>query len=230
MRDRSAFGVGIGIALAALLASMAPAYAQKRTAGPPPAKEAAPIQAPAPSTGQGAYTMGEIGRRAGYGQSGDWSVTAAGDGSLAFANPSNPSSWNAIIIQPPAVPYTVQLDVKSGIPAVDGHAVGAGITFAYRRASASQGPSYYAVMVAGDSVFVYRYDGSFTQSAQNTDPALGSGRRWNTVRVTVKQDGFTVAMNGQEFVSISDGTPMAGEVGVMVSGAGDAAFRNLRLQ
>lgn len=237
MRTTPTLIAGFGLAFTMLAAAGIAAHAQGQNAGPPLMKQLLPAQprdsgsAGAADAGRGvAFTMGEIGRRAGYGQNGPWLVTASEDGALVFANSGSPAGWNATIIQPPRLPYTVQVEVNSGILPAPGRAVGAGITFAFQRSNDPGQRAFYAVLIAGDTVYAYHYDGSFSEVARNTTTELGGGRQWSTLRVTVRQDGFSLALNGQEFTSIGADGPLTGEVGVMVSGGGDAAFRNLKLQ
>ena len=230
MRATPTLTAGFGLALVVLVASGITAHAQKSNAGPPLPKQPAQAQPSSPGTGGIAFTMGEIGRRAAYGQDGSWLTTASEDGSLVFANTGSPTGWDATIIQPPGLPYTMQVEVNSGITPSQGHAVGAGIIFAYQRSDDPKQRAFYAVLLAGNTVYAYRYDGSFSQIVRNTSTNLAGGRQWSTLRVTVRQDGFALALNGQEFSSMSADGPLTGEVGVMVSGAGDAAFRNLKLQ
>ncbi len=234
MRATPTLTAGFGLTLVALAAGGITAHAQKSNGGSPlpkpPAQTQPQAQTPPPGAGGVAFTMGEIGRRAAYGQDGSWLTKATDDGALVFANTGSPTEWDGTIIQPPRFPYTIQVEVNSGIAPSPGHAVGAGIIFAYQRSDDPKQRAFYAVLLSGDTVYAYRYDGSFSQVVRNTTTDLAGGRRWSTLRVTVRQDGFALALNGQEFTSMSADGPLTGEVGVMASGAGDAAFRNLKLQ
>lgn len=237
MRRRLAW-VACLVSLAVLAAGQPRAQEgkQKPSAGPPTMKQPLPGQAPDVGTAAAggaarvASTMGEIGRRAAYGQDGPWLTTASPDGFLVYANAGDAGAWNATIIQPPRLPYMIEVEVRSGITPAPGRAVGAGITFAFQRSDDPGQRSFYALLIAGDTVYAYRYaGGSFSRIVRNTSTELG-GKPWSTLRVTVQQDGFALALDGEEFTSMSAGGPLTGDVGVMVSGAGDAAFRNLRLQ
>lgn len=237
MRTTPTLATCFGLALAAVAAGGLAAHAQKNAA-PPAMKQPIPPEAPdsggpAPAprpTAPGAFTMGEIGRRATYGQDGGWLTSASPDGALVFTNTGSASGWNATIVQSPRAPYTVQVQVNSGITPAPGRAVGAGLTFAFQRSDDPKQRSFYAVLIAGDTISAYRYGGgSFAEVARNTTSDLAGARRWNTLRITVRPEGFTLALNGQQFLSTTTDGPLTGDMGVMVSGAGDAAFRNLDL-
>ncbi|MCK8785260.1 hypothetical protein M0638_12780 [Roseomonas sp. NAR14] len=223
MRRRMFACLAFGAAPAALALGGMPALAQK---APPPA---GPAPAAPPAGGQTAYTMGEIGRRVRYGRQGAWLVQATGDGALTFANETDPTAWTAALTAPPGPAYAVEVLVNGDIPAVEGHAVGAGIVFAFQRGDGGPGRRYRVAMLAGDTLSVYRYaDGGFARSVSSRNGAWGGGG-WHAMRLTVRPESFAIAMDGQQVASIGDGEPLSGEVGVMVSGTGRAAFRELRL-
>ena len=196
-----------------------------------PGTQAPVTQAPGAQAPGVATTMGEIGRRATYGQRGRWLTKASPEGALVYESQDGASGWTANIVPAPALPYVVQVEVGTTIAPLEDHAVGAGVAFGYKRAGGgAQGPTFYAALIAGDTLFVYRYDGSFDELSRTSVPG-NAGGRWGTLRVTVRQDGFSVSLNdGGEVTQSFDG-PIGGEFGTFVSASSGSgsAFRNLYL-
>ena len=182
-----------------------------------------------PSVAQGiAYTMGEIGRRASYGNDGDWLTAASRDGSLLVSSQSANPGWTAEVAPAPVPPYTITVQVHHEFPPVKGRAVGAGLVFGLQRASGSQGPRFCAALLSGDELFVYSYDdGGFAQHLDIDNPR--SRAQFDTLRVAVRNDGLTLTLNTNTF-NIKLDCSHAGDLGVMTSGRGSATFRNLVVQ
>jgi hypothetical protein len=178
-----------------------------------------------------AFTMGEIGRRAHYGLDGNFMTTATRGGSLVITSQNDDAGhWTATMISPPVLPYTVQVRVRSHIQPAAGRAVGAGVVFGLQRRTENKGAKFYAALVTSGTLYVYEHtdDGGFAQLVKSSGSRASGG--FDTLRVTVRKDGFSVSLNENGSVSQSVGDPLTGEFGVFVSGAGSATFRDLILQ
>ena len=175
-----------------------------------------------------ATTMGEVGKRASYGTDGSWRTTASEDGDLIYTSLTADPGWTGTIVHSPSLPYSIRIGLHSGIAPAAGHAVGAGVIFAFKRADGAQGQSFYAALVAGGTLYVFANDGHFRQLVQSS--GARSGREYDTLQVDVRRDGFSVSLNDNGSISQSvDGT-LEGEYGVMVSGSGTANFRDLTVK
>jgi len=176
-----------------------------------------------------AYTMGEIGRTVTYGSSGEWKTSATVDGSLVLASLADHQGWLVDKHVGPNPPYTLEARVRSQIPPVAGHAVGGGIVIAYQDEKGSQPRSFYTAYIAGDTVFVTSYgkDG-FTILWQGKG-AGASCDGFTKLRITVKNQEFTVVAEGNNTLSTTQSAdrPLLGSYGVFVSGVGQATFRDL---
>ena len=175
--------------------------------------------------------MGEIGRAVTYGSDGEWKTSATEDGSLVLASLTDHSGWLVDKHVGPNPPYTIEARVRSQIPAVAGHAVGGGIVIAYQDEKGSQPRSFYTAYIAGDTVFVTSYGKDGFAILWQGKGAGASCDGFTKLRITVKNQEFTVVAEGSNTLSTTQSAdrPLSGSYGVFISGAGQATFRDLYL-
>lgn len=203
------------------------AYAQ----GAPNTLAQGALKTEEPAPAKVAYAMGDIGRAVTYGSGDEWKTSATDDGSLVLASVNDHPGWLVDKHVGPNPPYTVEARVRSQIPPVAGHAVGGGLVVAYQDEKGSQPRSFYTAYIAGDTVFLTSYGKDGFNILWQGKGVGASCDGFTKLRITVKSQELTVVAEGSNTLSTTQSAdrPLSGGYGVFVSGAGQAAFRDLYL-
>lgn len=182
----------------------------------------------AQSTNAVATSMGEVGQQAQYGFDGKWLTAATPEGGLLIANQTQQSGWQGVAIKPRQTPpYTIRVEVQSELSPQEGRAVGGGILFAFERGP--QGPTYYAALVAGHSLYIYAHSPSGFRLLGES-PQSPTGDSFDVLKVSISPDTFSISLNDINTITKSFDGAHGSECGVLVSGGGRATFRNFTIQ
>ncbi len=165
----------------------------------------------------------------------DWKVTDDnGNSVLAQLYSDNPNSHFNIVVNDSIHARDMELSVR--LKGVKGkHDQGGGFVWRF-----TDQANYYIVRAnpLEDNVVLYK-----VQNGKRSDlpmvsigktygvdvPKLGSG--WNTLRLTVKGDLFTVFLNDQELFKVQDSTfPNAGKVGLWTKADAVSYFDDLQIE